>query len=362
MKRFKILFISLIVIFSFSNCNKKEKTQMREMIDSTGFATKDYQMDSINQRITRYQSHLLNSLKKKNKIQSWRTVISPHDDYSYVGYLYPAALSKIKTKYVVLIGVAHKARQFSLENKIVFGHFDSWKTPYGKAKVAKFRKRLISYLHPNSYIIHHKMMKTEHSLEAIIPFIQKNNPEVEILPVLIPYISYNQLTKNSLDFAEALHKIMKEKKLEWGKDLSIVISSDAVHYGDEDWGGKNFAKYGADSSGYKKAVKHEKKLINSYLTGSISQEKIEGFYYSTVKKDNYKEYKWTWCGRYSIPFGLLTSLYLSEYSSKDSLTGELIDYSTSIDNKPIPVKDIGMGHTAPANIHHWVGYPAIGFR
>ncbi len=356
------LFISVIFIVLLSDCQKKEKTTTRKMVDSTGFATESYQMDSINKRIARCQFPLLDSLKKQDKINSWKTVITPHDDYSYVGYLYPAALSKINTKHVILIGVAHKARQFSLENKIVFGHFDSWLAPYGEVKVSKFQERLISYLHPETYIIHQDMMKTEHSLEAIIPFIQQNNPSVQILPVLVPYMSFDQLTKNALDFSKTLHKIMEQYKLEWGKDISIVISSDAVHYGDKDWGGKNFAKFGADSSGYKKALQHEKELIDSYLTGNIKQEKIKGFYYSTVKKENYKKYKWTWCGRYSIPFGLLTSMYLTEYSEGDSLTGVFIDYSTSIANKPIPVKDILMGHTAPANIRHWVGYTAVGYH
>ena len=206
------------------------------------------------------------------------------------------------------------------------------------------------------------MMKIEHSLEPIVPFIQKNNPKVQILPLLVPYMSFNQMKHHARDFSKALHRIMKQNNLKWGKDITIVISSDAVHYGDKDWGGKNFAKYGADSTGYFKALKHEKELINSYLTGAVTLDKVKGFFYSTVKKNNYKEYQWTWCGRYSIPFGLLTSKYLSEFNNAESLSGTLIDYSTSIANKPIPVQDIEMGHTAPANIRHWVGYAAVGYR
>lgn len=43
------------------------------------------------------------------------------------------------------------------------------------------------------------------------------------------------------------------KGLEWGRDFCIVISTDAVHYGDKEWGGKNYAPYGTDSAGYAKA-------------------------------------------------------------------------------------------------------------
>jgi hypothetical protein len=44
------------------------------------------------------------------------------------------------------------------------------------------------------------------------------------------------------------------------------------------------------------------------------------------------------------------------------LKGIPLGYSTSIDKEPLKVKDLGMGITAPASIHHWVGYPAIGYR
>ena len=44
------------------------------------------------------------------------------------------------------------------------------------------------------------------------------------------------------------------------------------------------------------------------------------------------------------------------------LNGQLLDYSTSIARKNPDFSDIGMGVTAVANIHHWVGYAAIGYR
>jgi hypothetical protein len=82
----------------------------------------------------------------------------------------------------------------------------------------------------------------------------------------------------------------------------------------------------------------------------------------TLDDLDFRKYKWTWCGRYSIPLGLLTSFYLTELQHRKPLSGIPVGYSTSIEREPIPVKDIGMGVTAPANIHHWVGYPAIGYK
>ena len=90
-------------------------------------------------------------------------------------------------------------------------------------------------------------------------------------------------------------------------------------------------------------------------------EKVRELSNYLVDEKNYKEYKWTWCGRYSVPFGLATSYHLQNLLGIN-LQGILLDYSTSIDQKPLPVEDLKMGHTAPANLHHWVGYAALGYQ
>ena len=74
------------------------------------------------------------------------------------------------------------------------------------------------------------------------------------------------MTGFSPDLAKAILKVMKENKLQWGKDVALLVSTDAVHYGDEDWGGKNYAPYGCDSAGYKSAVQHEHQIMQERLT------------------------------------------------------------------------------------------------
>jgi hypothetical protein len=58
---------------------------------------------------------------------------------------------------------------------------------------------------------------------------------------------------------------------------------------------------------------------------------------------------------------LLTNHLPGMYFGK-RLTGYSLGYSTSLQNKHIPVSDLGMGVTAVCNLHHWVGYLAAGFR
>jgi hypothetical protein len=59
---------------------------------------------------------------------------------------------------------------------------------------------------------------------------------------------------------------------------------------------------------------------------------------------------------------LLTAYWLNENQIAKKLNGTLVGYATSIDHPHIRVNDIGMGVTAPANEHHWVGYTAIYYK
>lgn len=354
----------IIPFLFFLGCtNTIQNIKVRDFADTIGFAHKNWQVDSILNRIERNQSNLIDSVFMMNKADSalnWIASICPHDDHSYVGYNYLAALKGIKAKTVILFGVAHKAKKFNIENQLVFGTFTHWKAPSGNIKVSNLRDSLIDKLNTEYFIIHDSIQQLEHSIEGIIPFLQYNIPDLEIIPILVPYMSYNTIEEISNNFSGVLSAILSDNNLELGKDVAIVISNDAVHYGDEDWGGKNFARFGADSSGYTQALSFEKEIIDSCLTSSLSKEKIKKFTSYTVKEDNYKDYKWTWCGRYSVPFGLSVLNNLNN-ETQLNITGYYLNYSTSIAHDTIPVADLGLGRTAPASIRHWVGYACIAY-
>jgi AmmeMemoRadiSam system protein B len=298
----------------------------------------------------------------KGTDNAWRVAISPHDDYAYVGNLYPQTLNGIKAKTVILFGVAHKARNYDLEDRIIFDSFDAWSAPYGVVKISKLRAELNSNLPADYSLVHDEMQSVEHSLEALIPFLQYQNRELEIIPILVPYMSFDRMQEIAEIFADVLSGIMKKEKLIWGKDLAIVISTDAVHYGDKDWGGKNYAPYGTDEDGLLEVTNREMEIINTCLLGEVTPGKVEKFVGYTVQESDYKEYKWTWCGRYSVPFGLLTSYYLNKSIGNNVLKGSLVGYTNSIEHPTLEVEDLNMGTTAPANNRHFVGYAAVGYK
>jgi AmmeMemoRadiSam system protein B len=194
----------------------------------------------------------------------------------------------------------------------------------------------------------------------MIPFLQHFNRKASIVPVLVPYMPWERLEDLAQSMAQALAESMQERGLAPGKDVAILISSDSVHYGDEGWGGKSFAEFGTDGAGYDKAVARDLNLVDDYLTGEVSPSKAKGFFRSVCAEDHH-EYRITWCGRFSIPFGLSTLHFLNAELGLPPAHGELLRYGTTLDPGRHDPGVSGLGVTAPANLHHWVGFASIGF-
>ncbi len=354
------LFFSLTSAVWCQECGKSLQ-KIRQPVDTVGFAHLGWQMDSIMARIMQQGFSDNDGIDEGVCVSSSkliRSVICPHDDYTYVGRMYPAVLSCIKARTIIMFGVAHKARQFGLEDVLVFDSHDSWQGPYGTVNVSRIREEIMKRLPRELYTVNDSMQAAEHSLEALIPFMQYFNNKVEIIPILVPYMSFERMELMSQALAKSVDNVNRHHGWQYGGDIGIVISSDAVHYGDEDWGGSNYAFYGTDSSGYRKAVAHEWEIIRS-IAGELNPESVRKFMKHTVQENDYKAYKWTWCGRYSIPVGLLTSYYLARLEGIEPLMGVPVGYCNSIDHLHLNVDDLRMGVTAPATMRHWVGYAGI---
>ncbi len=357
MKHLFPVFILLIGILCFSACKRyiSKNTQdknVRQLVDTVGFAHYSWQMDSLMARIE-------SAGWKPAQGAPWRLAICPHDDYTYVGRLYPELLQNVKAPLLILIGVAHKAAKLDIRDSLVFDSYKWWKGPWKNIAVSPARNEIFRLLKGRYAIVSDKMQKVEHSVEAMVPFLQYFNRNISIIPILVPAMSPDRLRDCGKALGEAIGEVSRRHGWVWGKDFSIVVTTDAVHYGNQEWGGSDYAFFGCDSTGNKKALDHEAEIIRNCLTGNVASDNFRLFSTYTLKSDNYKEYKWTWCGRYSVPLALYTAYYLN---GSRPITGELVGYSTSITSKHIPVDDIGMGRTAIATDCHWVGYAAIGYK
>lgn len=358
MKNCLTIYITVIILLiNLLSCQNlgvghSEAGKVRPLKDTIGFAQYPWQMDSLMARIER-------TGWKRTAGLPWKLVICPHDDYTYVGSLYPGLLQNIKAPNLILIGVAHKAAQLGIEDSLVFDSYASWKGPWNNVPVSPVRNEIYNLLARKYATINDSLQKVEHSVEALIPYLQYFNRNITIVPILVPAMNPDRMEACGKALADAIRTVAKNHKWEWGKDFAIVVTTDAVHYGNEDWGGIDRAYFGCDEKGNIKALKHESGIIDSCLKGDIVPEKIKLFNTFTLNQENFREYKWTWCGRYCVPVALYTSYYLN---GSNPLSGELIGYSTSITSAHIPVDDIGMGRTAIATNCHWVGYAAVGYK
>ena len=317
------------------------------------------------QRIAAQDGAKLERILENNRVAAsdrWRMAIAPHDDYAYAGFMYPLVLRNVAASVLIIFGVAHKARQLGLEDQLVVDSFTHWAGPYGDIAVSPLRESIMTMLPEGSCCVSDEMHIIEHSVEAKLPFLQHYNRAVEFVPILVPYMSLARMDELASQLARAIASIMDEARLEWGTDITLVSSTDAVHYGDEGWGGKNFAFYGADTEGYAKALAHEHQILRDCFNGELRPDKIERFTRYTLADHDHREYKWTWCGRYSVPFGLLTAWHLQQLRSARPLAARVLAYTTSLEDQRIKVDDLdGMGVTAMATFRHWVGYAAVGF-
>ncbi len=332
----------------------------RDFVDPVGFSTTKEQIEKVIEYSRQVSDEMI--IEKNVPQGVMLSAICPHDDHIYAGPLYLPIMERIQAKHLILIGVFHKARKWNVEDLLVFDDFKIWKGPYGKLSVdSGFRAAILNELPKKDFVINNEYHAAEHSLEAFVAFIQHFNPEASILPVLVPYMNWERMDKLAQDLSKAVSKVMGKNNWKWGEDIQILISNDSVHYGDQGWGGKNYAPFGAGVPGLKRAKERDLKLIDQYLLGAIDPDKLKELLYSLVDKKDVHQYEITWCGRFSVPFGVDFTYHLSKDLNKPPPKGSFIGYGTSVEMGELPVRDLGLGVTAPANLHHWVAYTSIGY-
>lgn len=342
------------------------ESSIRGQMDIIGFASTPEQMESVVKQGSELAKPQWENLQQKyewNDETVFKAGICPHDDYYYASRFYSLLIPRIKAKRVIIFGVFHKARHFGMENVMVFDDFTSWRGPKGSISVSSLREEITGKLKPESFVISNYAQMVEHSVEPIAYFLQACNPEVEIVSILVPYMNWKRMGELSGELSGILAEIMRANSWKFGEDVAIICSADAVHYGDAGWGGGDYADFGVDITGYDKAVQRDIGLAKDFLSGKMSDEKLQGFLYSCTDSADIKQYKITWCGRFSIPFGLLTANKLALELEGKSLIGYLLDYGTSVSEVSLDLKGLEpMGVTAPNNLHHWVGYGALGYK
>jgi AmmeMemoRadiSam system protein B len=285
-------------------------------------------------------------------------VLCPHDDYIYAGRMYRQVLPLVTAKTVVLIGVFHRYRVFGAHDRVVFDPYRAWWGPDGEIQVSPLRGELLARLPAEDVLQSAAMHDSEHSLEALAYWLKHIDPEVEIVPIIVPASRFSRLAELANHLGGALADAMRQHGWQLGRDVAVAISSDAVHYG-LDFQHVPFGEGGIEA--YEKAVARDRSLLTGPLAGPVTVEKMRELAATFVNPDDPDEYRLTWCGRFAIPFGLLTLPATAQALGDGEVEGHAIAYATSVGAPELPVRTLGMGDTAPANLYHFVGYPAAAY-
>jgi hypothetical protein len=132
----------------------------RGLADSVGFAHREHQIEAVVQRIAAHDGARLERIFDDTRIAAAdrrRMAIAPHDDFAYAGFMYPLVLRNVAAPVLIIFGVAHKAWQLGLENRLVFDSFTHWRGPYGDIAVSPFRERIMASLSDGRYCVHDEM-------------------------------------------------------------------------------------------------------------------------------------------------------------------------------------------------------------
>ena len=344
----------LILAFSIINMTSAQENNIRPIRDNVGFCWRASEMDTL----LRYLSENSDSRIENNGLLIGG--ISPHDDYLYAGKVYYPLYKLIKAKEVVIYGVTHGTVRKAMndpKNVLIFDDYKYWQGPYKNVEVSPLREFLKSKLDKNYFMVSDKAQDIEHSIEALVPFLQYYNRDLKITPIMVTQMSFNRMDTISSQLSEIVKEYITDNNLKPGKDIFFLISTDANHYG-EDF---NNSPYGMDEKAHTEATANDKRIAKTYLNTKIDYKDVEGLKDELWGSPEIKTPTPLWCGKYSVPFGMLAIYHIANDLNLNNLNGRVLSYSDSWTEKPLPVYGTHMGTTAPFSLKHWCGYVSAGF-
>jgi MEMO1 family protein len=286
--------------------------------------------------------------------------VAPHDDYLLAGRVDYPLFEILRAKEVVIFGVTHGTVRQEIgdpHNILILDGFKAWPGLTGPLAVSGLREVLKERLDKSVYQVSDKAHTIEHSIEAQVPWLQYFNPGVKITPIMVTGMPFEKMEEIAAQVAEVIAAEMKAKGLVAGKDIFFLISSDGNHYG-QDF--KN-SPFGEGEAAWRTARALDQRLIREYLTGVMDDGKVEGLTKELWGR-TYLDYRNTyWCGKYSVPFGLLAVQKILALAENRKVSGTLFRYSDSYSEGALPLTKTGMGLTAPFSLRHWVSWCSIGY-
>lgn len=332
---------AILIIASYLNAQ-----ELRPMRDDVGYCWNMEQMK-------RLVDYLAISSPETSAESSLVAAISPHDDYLYAASVYYPLFRSIKSREIVIFGVTHSTVRKEIgdpQGILLLDSYKSWRGCGGPVEISPLREFIESRLDTHYYAVNNKAHMLEHSIEAMVPWLQYYNPGVKITPLMVTAMPFERMDEISDKLGSVISAYIERNRLVPGKDIFFLCSSDASHYG------KDFDNipYGEDSVAHSTGVERDRHIANSFIAGTVEPGKTRDFILAMKSA--------VWCGKYSIPFGLLTTEKIVRHVLGKRLSGAILYYSDSFTEGVLPLRNTGMGTTAPFSLKHWVGHLSAGFR
>ena len=304
---------------------------VRPVRDDVGFCWDATQMD-------RLVAYLEKNEKNTPAMGGIIGGISPHDDFLYAARVYLPLYRALRAKEVVIFGVTHGTVRKEIgdpKNVLILDSFEKWKGPYGDVPISPLREYIKSRMDTSEMLVSNKAHELEHSIEATVPFLQHYNRGVTITPMMVTAMPLDRMENLSDKVAGILAQYIQQKKYVLGKDIVILISTDANHYGKD----FNNEAFGEGEESHTRGIEHDSAIAANDLAGALDGGKIRDLTRDLWGPTYADQGKVVWCGKFSVPFGLLT-------------------FTEGV----IPLKGTGMGTTAPASLRHWCGWVSVGYK
>lgn len=292
--------------------------------------------------------------------------ILPHDDYVYAGRTAVHGLPYLQAKRWVVFGVCHACRRVGVRDRLLLDDSRAWRVAGREYAVdVDLRAQLAARLGDRAEVSAERQAQ-EHSIEALLPWLGAAVDEPLFVPVLVSGMEMDTLREFAAAMAVALAEICRERGWVPGRDLGILISADAVHYGCEGWGGSGYAPFGCDEAGHAAGRAQDLTLAEATLAGPLTDGSVTAFTRLVwdPSHPDYPAYPYriTWCGLYSIPFGLTVAARLQEATGGAPLAGTLLRYGDSVSDGRLELPGTRLGVTAPNTLGHWVGYATVVYQ
>lgn len=331
-----------------------QETTAREMVDTVGYCIRADQLEQVIETSRKLEADRLEKTASAVKAMAPFAALCPHDDHLYSARVALHVIPFVaRADTVIVLGVTHRTARQALgdpQDRIILDDFQDWISAEGHVPVDRsLRQAIADGMEGEGVMVSRLAHQKEHSIEGLLPLLKHFNPDVRVVPIMVTAMQWETMENLSGALADVVVSYARENEMQLGRDLSVLVSVDAVHYGPD----FSHSPFGTDEQAHEEAVARDRELGQKYLAGGVTGQSVREFA-SKVWGDEIP-----WCGRYSVPFGLLFSMEIARELTGRPLTGLALRYGDSHTLGALPDAPEGLGTTAPASLEHWVGYWAI---